>query len=108
MAKTNKTYDVVIKTSSVDKQKANVLSLLDEQKAAFKTIIGEELVRGKYPVYVDDAIKERQYGSIEKVMDGDTQMSNEQIKELVTNGANIKLTGYTGSLIQGIMTLDEV
>ena len=104
----NKTYDVVIKTSSTCPQKANVLSLLDNNAASFKTVIGEELLRGFYPVYVDVEDKPNMYGSLQKVLNGETQLSNDEIKELIVNGAQIVLSGYTGTLIQGKMILDEV
>ena len=104
----NKTYDVVIKTSSTCPQKANVLSLLDNNAASFKTVIGEELLRGFYPVYVDVEDKPNMYGSLQKVLNGETQLSNDEIKELIVNGAQIVLSGYAGTLIQGKMILDEV
>lgn len=116
MSKT-KTYKVVIKTNSTCPQKANVLSLLDSKAASFKTIIGSELLRGFYPVYVDKEDKTAMFGMLQKVMDEvknadgemeEIQLSNDQIKEIITLGADIKLDSYNGMFIYGTMFLDEV
>jgi hypothetical protein len=104
----SKTYDVVIKTNSTCPQKANVIDLLDKKAASFKTVIGEELLRGFYPVYVDEENKENLYGFIQKAVDGETVLDNDQIKEIVMNGANIVLESYSGMLISAKMVLDEV
>ena len=108
-----KTYKTTIKTSSTCPQKNNVLSLLDSNAASFKTIIGEELLRGFYPVYVDIEKRENQYGFIQKVMkinsdNEEVQMDNDEIKELIVNGANVVLKSYSGSFIEAEIVLDEV
>lgn len=104
----SKIYDVVIKTNSTCPQRANVLDLLDKNAASFKTIVGAELMRGFYPVYVDVEKKENMYGQIQKAMDGETLLDNDKIKEIVMNGANVVLKSYKGTLIEGQMILDEV
>ena len=112
-----KTYNVVIKTNSTCPQKANVLALLDNETASFKTIVAEELMRGFYPVYVDKEEKTALYGFIQKVIehddtkkpeDADTELDIDQIKELIVNGGNIVLESYSGMLIKAKFVLDEV
>ena len=103
-----KTYKVVIKTNSTCPQRANVLSLIDDKAASFKTIIGEELMRGFYPVYVDIEAKANLYGFIQKVTDEENQLDNDTIKDLIVNGANIKLNSYSGMMINGDLIIDEV
>lgn len=104
----SKSYDVVIKTNSTCPQRANVTNLLDSNAASFKTIVGTELMRGFFPVYVDREDRTALYGLIQHVMDNGADIDNEAIKELVVNGGNIVLTHYNGSLIYGTMVLDEV
>jgi MoxR-like ATPase len=104
----SKIYEVVIKTNSTCPQRANVLALLDKNAASFKSIVGTELVRAKYPVYVDIEAKPNLYGFIETVKDGETQLDNDTIKDIIVNGANVVLHSYTGTLISGQMILDEV
>lgn len=104
----SKKYDVIIKTNSTCPQRANVLSLLDNNAASFKTIIGTELMRGFYPVFVDSEDRTNLYGLIQSVKDGETVVDNDAIKEIVTNGANIVLKSYNGTLIEAEMILDEV
>lgn len=103
-----KKYDIVIKSNSTCPQKTNVLSLLDNKAASFKTIVGSELLRGFYPVYVDKEEKTALYGFIQSVKDGETVIDNDAIKEIVSNGADIVLNSYSGMLISGQMLLDEV
>lgn len=103
-----KTYKVVIKTNSTCPQRANVLSLIDNKAASFKTIIAEELMRGFYPVYVDKEDRTALYGLIQKVEKDGTELDNDQIKELIVNGANIVLKAYNGNLIEADLIIDEV
>jgi len=113
----SKNYEIVIKTNSTCPQKANVLDLLDKNAASFKTIIGEELLRGFYPVYVDKEDKTTLYGFIQKVIDKDQKkkeddpdviLDNDQIKEIIVNGGTVVLESYSGMLIKGKLVLDEV
>jgi hypothetical protein len=104
----SKIYDVIIKTNSTCPQRANVLSLLDNNAASFKTIIGTEPLRGLLPVYVDKEDRTCLYGLIQSVNDGDEVIDVDTIKEIALNGANIVLNSYNGSLISGQMILDEV
>ena len=104
----SKTYDIVIKTNSTCPQKTNVLELIDKKAASFKTVIGEELLRGFYPVYVDSEDKTNLYGFIQKAVDGKEVLDNDQIKEIIVNGANIVLDSYNGMLIKAKMVLDDV
>lgn len=104
----SKTYEVIIKTNSTCPQRANVLSLLDASAASFKTVVGSQLLRGFYPVYVDKEDKPCLYGFIQSVKDGETELDNDAINEIVSNGANTVLKSYSGTLISGQMILDEV
>ena len=104
----SKIYDVVIKTNSTCPQRANVLALLDQNAASFKTIIGTELMRGFFPAYVDKEERTCLYGLVQSVKDGETVLDNDAIKEIVNNGANVVLKSYKGTLIEGQMILDEV
>ena len=63
----NKKYDVVIKTSSTCPKKTYVLdTLTGDEGISFKTVIGTEMLRGFYPVYVDMEGKPNMYGSLQK------------------------------------------
>ena len=104
----SKIYNVVIKTNSTCPQRANVLSLLDNNAASFKTIISAELMRGMFPVYVDKEERTCLYGLIQSVKDGETVLDNDSIKEIINNGANVVLKSYNGTLIEGQMILDEI
>ena len=104
----SKIYEVVIKTNSTCPQRANVLGLLDTNSASFKTIIGTEPMRGFLPVYVDKEDKTCLYGLIQSVKDGEELLDIDKVKEIVTNGANIALKSYKGTLIDAQMILDEV
>lgn len=108
-----KTYKTTIKTSTTCPQRSNVISLLDSNSASFKTIIGEDLLRGFYPVYVDVEKRENQYGFIQKVMkinsdNEEVAMDNDEIKELIVNGAEVVLKSYSGSFIEAEIILDEI
>ena len=104
----SKKYNVVIKTNSTCPQRANVLALIDDKAASFKTIIGAEQIRGFFPVYVDKEERPALYGLIQSVSDGDEVVSNDTIKEMIANGANIVLKSYNGTLIDGELIIDEV
>lgn len=108
-----KNYKTVIKTGSTCPQRANVCSLLDSKSASFKTIIGENLLKGLYPVYVDIEKKENLYGFIQKVVTLDSdgneiRLDNDTIKEMIVNGADIVLKSYKGTFIDAELLLDEV
>lgn len=104
-----KTYDVTIKSNMTCPQRATVLSLLEGSGgAAFKTVIGEDLVRGFYPLYVDELRRENLYGFINEVVINGTKLDNDQIKELIVNGANVVLKSVENNIISGNIIMDEV
>lgn len=103
-----KQYTVQIKTNSTCPQKSNVLALIESNAASFKTVIGETLMRGFYPVYVDKEDKPNLYGLLTTVSNEDGNLSNDEIRELIVNGATIVLKSAEGMNISGEMVLDEV
>lgn len=103
-----KKYDVKIKTNSTCPQKANVLDLVEKNAASFKTVIGETLMRGFYPVYIDKVDRTNLYGLLTEVAEGEKVLSLDDIRELIANDANIVLKSHEGMNITGELILDEV
>ncbi len=104
-----KNYKAIIKTNSTCPQRANVTNLIESSSASFKSVIGSELVRGFFPVYVDSEKKENLYGFLQSVTDeSENLLTMEEIKEIVDQGANVILKSIATNKIAAEIVLDDV
>lgn len=103
-----KEYKVKVKTNTTCPGRTQVLGLLDQNAASFKTIIGETLVRNAYPLYIEEEVKQNLYGFIQAVADSDgTALPPDKLAELLKTKPSVSLKSYVGTIIDAVMIVND-
>ena len=100
-------YPITIRGNSTCPSRETVEKLLSQNAGAFKSIIGENMVRRRYPVYIDEHKPENLYGFVDKVMNGSDALDEASLLDLITTKPEVKLTKVEGSIFHGVVIVEE-